>query len=203
MTATCESNGHLFGHEGRCIFCKAAPSPNAPQAEAVVTEGDREAAIPFIARRLLLPVTRVAEDPSFVDKQPETIALARHRLAALRQHQSEVEALRGELKLRASRAVGPSATLDALAPAGIPGEGSMPLSEVEELKLALEEADRKNEAQLHEWNNAEARATKLEAENERLCKFIDAVQEEYWLRAGNADLDDLMNDLRQARDAQG
>jgi len=50
---------------------------------------------------------------------------------------------------------------------------------------------------------AEARATKAEAENARLCKLIDAVQEEYWLRTGNADLDDLMNDLRRAREAQG
>jgi len=119
------------------------PTPNAAQAEAVVTEAVEKLFWQWWHKE------RQLEDH-------EAAAFHAGYKTALRQHQSEVEALRG--------------------------------------------AERRQRDISEGWILA---ATKAEAENARLCKLIDAVQEEYWLRAGNADLDDLMNDLRQAKDAQG
>ena len=41
------------------------------------------------------------------------------------------------------------------------------------MALALKEADSKNEAQLHEWNNAEARATAAEAKVAALTEAVE------------------------------
>lgn len=54
---------------------------------------------------------------------------------------------------------------------------------IKELKAALVEADRKNEAMLHEWNAAEARADKAE-EALRKCRFQFAYYAELHRNAG-------------------
>ena len=186
-------------------------SPNAAQAEAVVTEGDREAALSVAEQPFGVRWTNGLgySDRYFIkrgqaDDHPLVQAFARHRLSALRQHQSEVEALRGEVSRLTGRQRVSLVDQDG---------NEVGFHHINHAELMREEVWRDDNGTI--WSrptawayyaacqDRNARATKAEAGNAGLCKLIDAVQEEYWLRTGNADLDDLMNDLRRARDAQG
>jgi len=158
------------------FFGKAIPSPNAapedhirsaaemvPQAEAVVTEADRRAAAAFVrhAWHLFWPNNYVQAMQDAKDMEAGRCdnwflvqSFARHREAALRQHQSEVERL--------------SKDFDVMSAA---------------------------------WADASERATKAEAENERLRANL-ASRDEFLVSNGmfSAYTDQL---ARQARDAQG
>jgi len=153
-----------------------SPSPNAaqadhirsaaemvPQAEAVVTEADRRAAAAFVrhAWHLFWPNNYVQAMQDAKDMEAGRCdnwflvqSFARHREAALRQHQSEVERL--------------SKDFDVMSAA---------------------------------WADASERATKAEAENERLRANL-ASRDEFLVSNGmfSAYTDQL---ARQARDAQG
>ena len=170
-------------------------SPNAAQAEAVVTWPD-ELPLHREARK------RMMNDATQQDYNTHLIRVTWE--SALRQHQSEVEALRGEVSRLTGRQRVSLVDQDG---------NEVGFHHINHAELMREEVWRDDNGTI--WSrptawayyaacqDRNARATKAEAGNAGLCKLIDAVQEEYWLRTGNADLDDLMNDLRRAREAQG
>ena len=200
-------------------------SPNAPQAEAVVTEADRRAAAAFVrhAWHLFWPNNYVQAMQDAKDMEAGRCdnwflvqSFARHRLSALSQHQSEVEALRDKEEDEAYEIGKRDGYSEALADVDrrTGGDGEYCFSTIpdrgcpDEESMMLKIVDR--------VEGAEARATKAEAENARLReaqeRFLGTIQDrmsrisESDAKHADALIDELVRVagyFRQAKDAQG
>jgi len=69
------------------------------------------------------------------------------------------------------------------------------------MALALKEADSKNEAQLHEWNNAEARATAAEAKVAALAEALQWAVDEFDGKTRYTSAKQLANCIEKCRAA--